>query len=531
MVSLKYHNSTLKLFLTDGNRIRPEQFGIYATTGYGKSLCEEGIVNAHYDAGFCCIYLSDGGKGEEEPGYAMFLPIEKYHLDILKKEGKQPRKVGVKLYHPFTFNIPNTLLPNYNFFTIPIKTLGRQDFSMLAETQADSDTIKILLQASQNLSKEAGIYHLLHDIQELIKGKKKHESTSPSQQNFFLSVTAGTSKSMQDISNLFQPFKKDFFLTKESCPFNINFKEILADNKNIHYFSTKYIKDPKMKEFVILAVLNKILENKDYAQHPILIVIPEIRKLCPDKKAVVGYQKFLSEAIKEALSTMRSMGKGGIASVLSSQSWNDTDQNIRDSHSITLLGKLNLNDIDKISKILGYNKDRRQELANPPAQGVWLQIGNEDVDWWHFFFPSWMHAEPEYKFEEMFKKHYPEKMKKYSEIIGIMNRIFSEEEEKFKEKARRLEELEKKRIEEKKKAKEERKGIEPEEMKKKKQELKQEQRLKDIERAYGMKKEGLTLIDIAKKLGTSKDSVRRWILKFENINKPKELVSQKDRNY
>jgi len=521
-MDLRYHNGCLKVFLTDKNkRIPPEQWGVYATTGYGKSLCEEGIVEAYFNAGFIVIYLGDGMKGEEEGAYAMFEPEEKYHLALLKKEGKHPRKVEVKLYHPFTFNIPSNSIPDYNFFTIPIKNLGRRDFSMLAETQADSDTIRILLQASQNLSKEGGIYQLLHDIQTLIKGKRKDDSVSPSQNNFYLTVSSGTAKSMQDISNLFQAFKKDYFLVKENCDYTLDMKKILSDNKSIHFFSTKYLRDPKIKEFILLVVLNKILENKDYAKHPVCIVIPEIRRLCPDK--AIGYQKFLSEAIKEALSTMRSQGQGGFASILSSQSWNDTEQGVRDSHSITLLGKLNINDIDKISKVLGYNRERRLELANPPSQNSWLQIGREGLDWWHYFTPSWCHAEPEYKFEEMFKKYYPEKMKKYSELINTLKTLLNEEEAKFKDKAKREEEEERKRYEQKKKEREQRIGNnQVQDVRQKEREFKEQGKLKDMERAQRMREEGLTLIDIANKLGTSKDSVRRWLLRYELIKKTQE---------
>lgn len=514
MVYIQYHNNTIKILITDEyGRARTQQIGIYAGSGYGKSLNEEGLAEAYYDAGFIVIYLGDGMKGEEEGAYAMFEPEARYHLDLLKKEGKKARKVPVKLYHPFTFNIPNILLPDYNFFTLPIKDLGRSDYSMLAETQSDSDTIRILQQASTNLPKDAGIYQLLHDIQFLIKGKKKNDSISSTSNNFYLNVTAGTAKSMQDIANLFQPFRNDYFLVSENCPLNLDLQKILSDNQSIHFFSTRFFNDPKMKEFVILAILNKILEYKDYAKHPVCIIIPEIRKLCPDR--AIGYQKFLSEAIKEALSTMRSQGKGGFSSILSSQSWNDTDQGIRDSHSVTILGKLNLNDIDKISKVMGYNKERRGELADPPGVNSWLIVGKEGLDWWHFFLPSWCHAEPEYQFDNMFKKHYSEKMKRPTEIIEFMKNQMNDEEEKFMLKAKREEEKERELIEQKKREREESKGNNFQEIKSKERELKQQGKMKDIERAYNMKLEGLTLIDIAKKLGTSKDSIRRWILKYE----------------
>ncbi len=514
MVELRHGENTL-MFLNDRHRRVPiPHFGIYAKSGYGKSLCEEGIASTYHDEGFCVIYLGDGMKGEEEGAYAQF-PVEAtYHLRLLKKFGITPKTVPVKLYHPFSFSIPTTLLPDYNFFTIPIKSLGRSEFSMLSETKQDSDTIRILMQSSQNLGKESGIYQLLHDIQELIKGKRLKDSVKPSLVNFFLSVTAGTSKSMQDISNLFQPFKRDYFLSKLTCPLNLDFKKILADKESIHFFSTRYLRDPKMKEFVILAILNKIIEHKSYARSPVMIVIPEIRKLCPDR--AVGYQQFLSEAIKESLSTMRSIGKG-IGSILTSQSWSDTSQPIRDSHNVTLLGELSLSDIDKISKIRNYSKDIRQSLAKPDQDYSWLWVGREDMDGFCFFPAPYCHAEPEMRFDEMFRKHYLNRMKRFGDTIELMKSQFTEEEDKIRQKVKRGEEREKQRLEQKRKEREQRQSSEPQDLKKKERELKEQAKLKDMERAYYMKQEGLTLIDIAGKLGVSKDSIRRWLLKYEKI--------------
>ena len=529
-MDFRMHNSSLKLFLTDKyGRIKPEQIGIYSLPGYGKSLCEEGLCESFFNRKFCCIILGDGMKGEEEGAHAMFEPTYKYHLELLRKEGKTPKKVPVKLYSPFTFNIPKTSLPNYNFYTIPIKSLLRSDFSMLAETQATSDTIKVLQQASKNLSKDGGIFQLLHDIQHLIKGKSKSKGITPTSKNFYLSVGSGTAKSMQEVSNLFHPFTTDYWLTKENSPYNLDFKKILDDNKSIHFFSTKYIKDPKMAEFVLLVLLNKIIENKNLTKNPICLIIPEIRKLCPDK-VNVGFQRFLSEAVKNALSTIRSQGKGGIASILSSQSWIDTDQKVRDSHSMTLLGQLSISDIDKISKVLGYSRDRKQDLSNPEQPNTFLIVGREADDWYHMFVPSWAHAEPETRFEDLFQKHYPEKMKKPTEIINTMKKMFETEETKFREKAKKESEAEWLREKQKKKEKELREGQSYTELKKRESKLKEQVKLKDMERAYNMRqaKPNLSLVEIGSAFGVSKDTILRWIKKYGEILKEQVIETKSE---
>ena len=114
-------DGTYKWFLTDSyGRLKPQQIGIYAGTGFGKSLSGAGIVEAFFDYGATCFYLGDGMKDEEEGAYGMFLPMEKFHLKILQNEGKTPRKVPVRLHHAFTFNLPKSEIPNYEVFTIPV---------------------------------------------------------------------------------------------------------------------------------------------------------------------------------------------------------------------------------------------------------------------------------------------------------------------------------------------------------------------------------------------------------------------------
>jgi len=513
MVSISTSNWT-KMYMKDkGSRVQPPQIGIYSKSGSGKSMAEEGIVSAYHKLGYVIIYLSDN-KSEEEPAYCQFPVQERYHKELLRKEGRPERTVDCRIYHPFSFSLPTTLMPEYNFFTLPIRSLGRSEFSMLSESKEDSDTIRILMQASSNLSKEGGIYQLLHDVQGLIKGRKGMDNKPPpSSKGFYLSVSSGTAKDMTSIANLFNPFKHDYWLSRETHPLNLNFKEIVSNNRPIHYFSTKFLKDDKMKEFMILTILNKIIEYKDYAKHPIMIVIPEVRRLTPSRPE--GYKKFLSDGIKDALSTMRSQGSG-MGSILTSQVWTDTSQQVRSSHTITLLGELALDDIGKISKIKSYGRFIKDKLSGG-YEYAWLWVGKENYDFWHFWTPPFCHAETHYKYHNMFKRFFPERMRRYTDVIELMRKQFNEEEEKFRLKAEREAEQEKKRLQEKRAKKT---GESVLELRKKKSESKKQDKLKLQELAYNMRKEGMTLKDIGRKLGTSKDSISRWLNNYEIPREP-----------
>jgi len=452
-MNLKIEQNTF-LMIGEKDDVLAEQIQIYATSGKGKTLAVETIVEEYHRAGYLIAVISDP-KNEIEFGYQQFLPKAKYHLDGLRLIGKKPEIKKVKLWHPFTFRIPREKLPDFNLFTLSLKDLGKAEFGMLAETHADSDTIKLLMKASEDISNEDGLFSFLHYIQELTEGKGDNRRRKPDWRNFGLSVSGGTLKSIQDISNYFHPFEKDYFLAKENCPLNLDIKSILQDQESYHVFVTNFLnpKDKKIKEFVTLAILNKIVENvQKYAKTPILIVIPEIRFLVPFKPK--GYKEFLADSIKSSLSIMRNMGKG-IGSISDSQVFSDTDENVRNSATITLFGELAPSDADKVSKTLNYKREIRQQLSNMEYPNSYLLAGKEDVGSIRIWFPSARHCEQKYNFFETFKEEYPERMKSFADIIDMMKKDQKAEEDKIRDKIKKKEQREKERQEELRKLKEE----------------------------------------------------------------------------
>ncbi len=435
-------------------KIRNEQIFIVAESGWGKSLFAESIAEQYHKAGYIVIVLADP-KNEVEYGFAQFKPQAPYHVKTLKKEGKVAERQKIKLYHPFTFRIPKKNIPNYNFYTFNIKTLGQKEWSLLAETPSETETIRVLKKACSDIKKDIGIYGFLHYMQDRIKGKKENKTLKADSKNFYLSVTSGTAKSIQDIANYIQPFKKDYFLAKASGKLNLNWKEILRDNKHYHVFVSNYMprSEDKLKSFIIMTLFNQILENKEYATRPILIVIPEVRYLTPFKPK--GYKVFLSEAIKENLSVMRSMGKG-MSSLLDTQVFSGVDEEVINSATTTFYGEIGgARDLDKICKSMNYKRSIRELLAKMDAPNSYIIQGMEDIGSNRAWFPSHMHCEPNYNFTETCMKLDPGQMKNYSELIQEMKSDLKEEENKIKAKVKKKEKREKKRKEELEKLKEE----------------------------------------------------------------------------
>jgi len=497
---------------------------IFARPRYGKSLAVESLLELYHKAGYTILCLSDV-KGEWELGYSMFEPEKKYHLDRLRKDGTKPSKKDVILYHPFTTNIPKGSLPDMKIYGFSLKELGRSEFSMISETAWESDTTRLLINASNYISDNAGIYGFIDYIEGNIAGKKDGKMVKRDPNLFGLRVTGGTAKSLQDIASYFLPFRKDYFLLPENSKFNLNWKEILNDNKNYHVFGSCYLKDEKLKEFCVLGLLNAIIKNRKKGKKPILIYIPEIRYLVPYRPE--GYKKFLAYAIKSKISIMGNMGKGGIAGVFDSQSYTDTDEDVVKSQTKTFFGELGAKDIDSISKSLRWSKDLIQPLiksdVDRKSQPSFISMAEPSAGSWTPRFPSHAHAEESYDFDEVYRKIYPEKMKSYDDIKILMKKEYMDEVKKIEEKRKKEDIKLKEESIVKDKSNKDSNVEEISNQKKKINEIKEKNRNRDMKLVYEiyqddrLDKNQKSVRKIAEKVGISKSTVANYLKDIANF--------------
>lgn len=516
-----FGNQTGISIYNDYRKIDGRQILIIAQSGAGKTLATEGLMEEYWKNGYQVICLADP-KGEWELAYQMFKPEEKYHLEHLRKIGREPSKKPVKLYHPFTFNIPlNKKLPDINFFTFSIKEIGEKELALIAETKSDSDAIKLFKNTQSKLNSEEGIYSFAHRAQKLSSGKREGKEMKPDWDNFGLLTSSSDAKALKEISRYLQPFKQDYFLAKENCKYNLNWKELLADQKNYHVFLNSYIKSEKRQALIILALLSGIFRNREFIKHPLLIVIPEIRLLCEFNAQ--GYKEHLAGMIKNALSQIRSIGKG-MTSILDSQVFSDIEKTVRDSATVTFLGTLGGgDDMEKVAKAYNYKRDIRDQLKRMPYPNSYLIVGQEDEGPVTLFFSSSCHAEPHYNFIEKYRKEYP--LKSYKNLYYEMLKMFKDEEKKLKEKVKRQQKEEKEK-KEREKRKKEIKREENQEKKKKKQqtyEKLEKTKLQVMKMIYEMKHDEnipereRTNRKIAKKYGLNHVTVANYLRDYEKI--------------
>lgn len=506
--------------IIDENKIDPEMVLIIQKAGGGKSLCAEGMLEEYHDSGYGVVSLTDF-KDELEICYAMFEPQERFHLNRLIHEGKQPRKKEMEIYHPFSFNIPKTLLPKMNIFTIPLKSLDRPKLSFIAESHYETDSVRLLNNAIQSLGINENIYDLVHYIQKHAKTQRTRmygkDIVQPDEETFFLDTSQkGSITSVSEIASWFKPFLIDYLLTPANFKLNLDVKKILEKQKPYHCLINKWVKDEKVKYFSIMCFFDEIIKNIEYAKHPMVFLIEEVARLSPYHAE--GYKFYLAEYLRDQLITMRSKGRG-CASIMTSQIWWDIEEKIREKATQIFFGNLRgVADIDRISKSLKYKGDTT-ELLRTLKRNTYIMMGEEDMEGFRFFFPSHCHAEPKYNFIEMYRRFYPESMIKYSELIEEVKDHLKTIEKEYKQKALDTLKGKVKIAEEEYK---EKIGViqaekEVEEMKEKYKGLKESSREEKIKKVEELRKDNpeFSIRKIAEILGISKSTVELYIKKIE----------------
>lgn len=511
----------------EGSRFVPanDMILFVGTTGAGKSLAMEKTIHDYYRQGYTIIHLTDVKMSFETCFASMPKDIvpEFHRFRIEDIDKMQFRQIPLKIYHPYSFNVPKRkVLPKIQFFTVPIESLAREHFSFLSETKIESETVKLMMASVDKLKKNEGLYPFIHNIFEMIEEKtsvyhgRKIRKTNP---EFHTTVkTSGTTKDAGQIESYFRPFKTDYFLAESNCPHNIDFKKMINDQKHYHCLTYKWIKDKKIRYFTILCWLLGIVDVlEDYAKNPVCLVIEEIRYLCPDK--ATGFENFLANIIKEILSVARATGRGTTI-IASSQEFFDIQESLRNSFSEKLFGRLAQIDIERLGKTHGWNQQRRQDLTEMD-RNHFHRLGDKENDEYILCFPPHPHREEKMSFMNLYHRYFPFNETKYSDLHQYMKKKYNVEDTRSKKMAEKRERSERENIkrieenrEEQSKSMQKLKELEAEQ-KKSKFQTKQELMKKCYELYYF---EGIeSFRKIGERLGITAPTVRTYILKYKKL--------------
>ena len=521
---INYNNKNCLTLKDADGQITPFQVLIVSTSGSGKGTTGEGWIESWKRATGGVVIVLNDPKNEAEFSYVMYEPEAKYHLTELKVDGIKKGTHKAKLYHPYTHNLAKKgMLPDINFYSISIKDMTKEDWSILAESDAESETIKLLERVAEDLPRNDSLFDFLQEIERLTEGKKDKNKAVADPKNWFLKSGGGTSKSVKQVGNMLSSFKKNYLLRKDTCELKLDWEKILLDSENYHVFLSNWVDNSKLKNFLVECLLGQAvntaqrLSNTGKLKKPILFVIPELLNMCPSESK--GSSQFLAKAVRKHIVTMRSQA-GGMSILGDTQNWSQTSPELRGSFNQTFYGKLNPEDARIIFKANSYTATQRglfDEVEEKPGSFIWYK--HEDYGVFSMFMPSHMHKEVKYNWIQMYKKHFKNKMKSYNYLVKIMKTEYDEEYEKTKDSVFR-------KIEEKEEA--ERQKEEAKEQKDKPKQVRKKTLIFDptktyiLKRAYELHKENLSDRKIADELGIkSHKTAKKYYTTYEQKLKEK----------
>ncbi len=407
-------------------------------TGQGKTITAEGIAEAEKESQKYVVISITDEKRNWESCMRMFEPVAEYHLRELKKQRIIPRANKIKIYHPFSFNIPHSKLPLINFFTIPVKEIERAELNLLFETEGDTYEIQLFLDAIKALKKDEGLHQLVWDVSQQIKSdsdistSKKIVKPKPP---FFTSESnmAGTIGNIKDIKSRVKPYlneygerniKGDYFLASKESPISLYIEKLFNDQEHEHCFVYNWLQDEKQYYFCILALLDLILRNATKSKYPILIRIEEMKSLCP--KRAKGFKEVLAFFISKLLATARGLN----VSVLSTtQAISEIHESLISLFKEQFLGQINAPPDVKVLQELKVSADSIRKLRTVKKGRFYYRPDIDDTDTPYVGrFPSGRHCEEGDNFLKIYEEHnktdstsYP--MQDYKELIKQMKEL------------------------------------------------------------------------------------------------------------
>jgi len=345
---------------------------VVGVQGHGKTQMiermKENFKEEHSDG--VIVEIPDP-KMAFESGFAFFEPDDPVHLFHLKKQGERSQTQDLEIFHPYHPNVPDVLPECVKIYTAPLRTIRREETLFLIGSQEEKRAIDHLFNVIPSLQKNATIWDLLHFMEDDFISMSKRASTPPQSEYFWLRrVKPGDVRDLSLIVRVFSFFRHWAFLHPEGFKYNLNVAKMLNDDKKYHLFSNRYVPDIKLRYFVNFYMFRRIIYEKtqnNRLRKPLLVVIPELRSICPSTSASF-FQRQIAEELSRILHICRTHE---ISIIADAQSLKLTDSSATGSFADRIIGNITEEDAKELSNIADYMQ-RRTLMKLPVGTFVWL---------------------------------------------------------------------------------------------------------------------------------------------------------------
>lgn len=336
---------------------------IIGGTGSGKSVFMNVIsAELNLDCDYTVVYVTEKKGDEFHNAFCCFEPEAEYHLNLLKRQKQESKTIPVKLYHPFTFNIPfRKLLPEIRWFTSSVKELNEIKLNAIMPTESEF-AIEICFDISQQLDNNENMYDFLWKVFLATKDEVEDREKIDVPEELYTPPEAIVGKvTIKNIKQGLKSFSKDWYLHEHNSAYKLDYVQLLNDNSNWHFLSTKWLTTQRSRLIAIIEFLLGIEKALDSGKvrKKVVICLEELKILFPSGE-LSNQQQILMDIMYKLLSRIRT--KAFVIGTM--QSIFDIQYKFRGLFSKTFLGRLNFNDIRTLLKDFQFRVNDQEKLLN-----------------------------------------------------------------------------------------------------------------------------------------------------------------------
>lgn len=390
----------LKVF--KNKEIGNDQIIIIGSSGSGKSIGIESVCECARTEGYTVVVLTEKKGDEFVVGEAGLKPVDEGHLGLLKNfdGGKGlfvPRGYPVRFYHPFVFKNkdfdPKKFFLPVEFFTFGINNLHEDSLTALFGKDEDKVITRLVTDILNKLGDGDNLFDLIRLINDACADEKDFKSVASSRTFWTVPRSSlGSSSILNQAYQSFGLFKSYFFLQNGFFDLNLDMRNVLFDKDSYHVFSVAWVRDKRVKYFVILELLCMIQDflGKNKGKVKLCLVFDEIKSYLPSNR-LVSYMEVLADKLRELLDTVRRMG---CMTVSATQSYFGTCNEFRDSCNVKILMSLNPKDLKTLKKDFDFTSDTMRIIEGLKCGEYVLWESRDIFKVCKFVMPCHRHLEP-----------------------------------------------------------------------------------------------------------------------------------------
>lgn len=413
---------------------------VIGKTGSGKTVLANNLASDLFSKGYSVIYVTEKQGNELDNANCIFQAYMNYHINKLKKHKIEPSIRKVLFYHPITlekdykdryiFPFNKAGIP-YQLYSFSLNNIRESSYCALLSADKDMQVIRICLKNSKMLQNNENLWDFLNKVHLDINKKENKFFYDPERFNI-PTKSLGDKRDSAHIIDSFSAFKQIMVLQMQDSKYNIDMANLLNDNENFHFFSLKYIKNERIRYFIIIQLLEEIANALDsgVVKNPVCIVLEEIKILLPDETQVT-YEKELAKLILKLLARIRTK-----AYVIgTTQDYYATNRDVRGAFNCRLIGKISSEDRARMIKYEQFPTNVIKTI-NSLGTGQFVlwewSLDTEDAEKIDADVPPFANAEQGEDFLKKYKQYYPDKLKDYKQELDEFITIQKESDEKIK---------------------------------------------------------------------------------------------------